>query len=85
VLITGAADEDPSGISTYSVAGAAYGYVPLWTALVTFPLMAAVQLMCARLGIVTGSTSALISVEWQRQRSSLQEFDHSSGFRSMHG
>src|SRR5471032_3177880 len=53
-LITGAADDDPSGISTYSVAGAAFGYLPLWTAIVSFPLMAAVQLMCARLGIVTG-------------------------------
>jgi NRAMP (natural resistance-associated macrophage protein)-like metal ion transporter len=53
-LITGAADDDPSGISTYSVAGAAYGYATLWTALVSFPLMAAVQLMCARLGMVTG-------------------------------
>lgn len=54
-LITGAADDDPSGISTYSVAGAAYGYATLWTALLSFPLMAAVQLMCARLGMVTGS------------------------------
>jgi NRAMP (natural resistance-associated macrophage protein)-like metal ion transporter len=53
-LITGAADDDPSGISTYSVAGALYGYATLWTALLTFPLMAAIQLMCARLGIVTG-------------------------------
>jgi NRAMP (natural resistance-associated macrophage protein)-like metal ion transporter len=53
-LITGAADDDPSGISTYSVAGAAYGYAGLWTALFSFPLMTAVQLMCARLGIVTG-------------------------------
>jgi NRAMP (natural resistance-associated macrophage protein)-like metal ion transporter len=53
-LITGAADDDPSGISTYSVAGAAYGYGTLWVALLTFPLMTAVQLMCARLGIVTG-------------------------------
>jgi NRAMP (natural resistance-associated macrophage protein)-like metal ion transporter len=53
-LITGAADDDPSGISTYSVAGASLGYVPLWTALFSFPLMAAVQLMCARLGLVTG-------------------------------
>jgi NRAMP (natural resistance-associated macrophage protein)-like metal ion transporter len=53
-LITGAADDDPSGISTYSVAGAAYGYAMLWVALLTFPLMTAVQLMCARLGIVTG-------------------------------
>ena len=53
-LITGAADDDPSGISTYSVAGAAFGYLTLWTALFSFPLMAAVQLMCARLGLVTG-------------------------------
>src|SRR5579859_1608171 len=53
-LITGAADDDPSGISTYSVAGASFGYAPLWTALVSFPLMAAIQLMCGRLGMVTG-------------------------------
>jgi NRAMP (natural resistance-associated macrophage protein)-like metal ion transporter len=53
-LITGAADDDPSGISTYSVAGASLGYGPLWTALLTFPMMAAVQLMCARLGMATG-------------------------------
>src|SRR4030081_1514225 len=53
-LVTGAADDDPSGISTYSVAGAALGYSVLWTALFSFPLMAAVQLMCARLGMVTG-------------------------------
>jgi NRAMP (natural resistance-associated macrophage protein)-like metal ion transporter len=53
-LITGAADDDPSGISTYSVAGAAFGYSFLWTALFSFPLMATVQLMCARLGMVTG-------------------------------
>lgn len=54
-LVTGAADDDPSGISTYSVAGAAFGYATLWTALFTFPLMAAVQLMCARLGMVSGA------------------------------
>jgi NRAMP (natural resistance-associated macrophage protein)-like metal ion transporter len=53
-LITGAADDDPSGISTYSVTGAAFGYGPLWTALFSFPLMVAVQIMCARLGMVTG-------------------------------
>lgn len=53
-VITGAADDDPSGISTYSVAGAAFGFSQLWTALFSFPLMAAVQLMCARLGLVTG-------------------------------
>jgi NRAMP (natural resistance-associated macrophage protein)-like metal ion transporter len=53
-LITGAADDDPSGISTYSVAGAQFGFSTLWTALFTVPLMTAVQLMCARLGMVTG-------------------------------
>jgi NRAMP (natural resistance-associated macrophage protein)-like metal ion transporter len=53
-LITGAADDDPSGISTYSVAGAAFGLQLLWTAILSFPLMAAVQLMCGRLGLVTG-------------------------------
>src|SRR6476660_1005089 len=53
-LITGAADDDPSGVSTYSVAGASFGYLPLWTAILSFPLMTAVQLMCARLGMVTG-------------------------------
>ncbi len=53
-LITGAADDDPSGIATYSVTGAGFGYGPLWTALFCFPLMAAVQLMCSRLGMVIG-------------------------------
>ena len=53
-LITGASDDDPSGIATYSQAGAAYGLSTLWTAIITFPLMAAIQEMCARIGIVTG-------------------------------
>src|ERR1700682_4192127 len=53
-LITGAADDDPASISAYSVVGASFGYLPLWTALFSFPLMVSVQLMCARLGIVTG-------------------------------
>jgi NRAMP (natural resistance-associated macrophage protein)-like metal ion transporter len=53
-LITGASDDDPSGIGTYAVAGASLGYAPLWTALVTFPLMAAVQYICAKVGLVTG-------------------------------
>ena len=52
-LITGASDDDPSGIATYSQAGAGFGYATLWTAIITFPLMAAVQEMCARIGIVT--------------------------------
>ena len=59
-LITGAADDDPSGIATYSVAGARFGYAPLWTALFCFPLMVAMQLMCARLGRVTGRGLAAI-------------------------
>jgi NRAMP (natural resistance-associated macrophage protein)-like metal ion transporter len=53
-VITGAADDDPSGIATYSVAGAQLGTKLLWTALLTWPLMAAVQMMCARIGQVTG-------------------------------
>lgn len=53
-IITGAADDDPSGIATYSVAGAQFGTSLLWTALLTWPLMAAVQMMCARIGEVTG-------------------------------
>ncbi len=52
-LITGASDDDPSGIATYSQAGARFGVSTLWTALITFPLMAAVQEMCARIGLVT--------------------------------
>lgn len=53
-VITGAADDDPSGIATYSVAGAQQGTALLWTALITWPLMGAVQMMCARIGMVTG-------------------------------
>jgi NRAMP (natural resistance-associated macrophage protein)-like metal ion transporter len=53
-VITGAADDDPSGIATYSVAGAQLGIKLLWTALLTWPLMAAVQMTCARIGKVTG-------------------------------
>lgn len=53
-LITGAADDDPSGIATYSIAGAQHGTTLLWTAFITWPLMAPVQMMCARIGMVTG-------------------------------
>ena len=52
-LVTGASDDDPSGIATYSQAGAVYGLSTLWTALITFPLMASIQEMCARIGLVT--------------------------------
>ena len=53
-LITGAADDDPSGISTYSVAGATTGLSTLWLALITTPMMAVIQGMCARIGMVSG-------------------------------
>ena len=53
-LITGASDDDPSGIGTYAVAGASLGFSTLWTALFTLPLMTAVLLTCARIGMVSG-------------------------------
>ncbi len=53
-LITGASDDDPSGIGTYSQAGAALGYATLWTAIVTLPLMVVVQHICAKIGMVSG-------------------------------
>lgn len=53
-LLTGAADNEPSGIGIYSITGAAFGFSLLWTVLLEFPLMVAVQLMCARLSMVSG-------------------------------
>jgi NRAMP (natural resistance-associated macrophage protein)-like metal ion transporter len=53
-LISGAADDDPSAVSTYAVAGAALGFAPLWTAPLTFPMMAAVVYLCGKLGMVGG-------------------------------
>ena len=53
-LITGASDDDPSGIGTYTQAGAAFGFATLWTAPVTLPMMAAVQFICAKIGMVSG-------------------------------
>jgi NRAMP (natural resistance-associated macrophage protein)-like metal ion transporter len=53
-LITGASDDDPSGIGTYTTAGAALGFATLWTAVVTLPMMAAVQFICAKIGMVSG-------------------------------
>jgi NRAMP (natural resistance-associated macrophage protein)-like metal ion transporter len=60
-LITGASDDDPSGIATYSQAGASFGLSTLWTGLIAFPLMASIQQMCAKIGLVTslGLTGAL--------------------------
>ena len=53
-VITGASDDDPSGIGTYAIAGASYGFATLWTALITFPMMASVQYMCAKIAMVSG-------------------------------
>ncbi len=66
-LTTGAADDDPSGIATYSQAGASYGFNFLWTAVLTFPFMAIVQEMCARIGVVTGrGLAGVISRQYPR-------------------
>src|SRR5262245_63893480 len=77
-LVTGAADDDPSGITTYSVAGASLGYGMLWIALVTFPLMAAVQLVCARIGLVTGRglAAAIRGHRSEEHTSELQSLRH---------
>src|SRR6184192_4288315 len=53
-LITGAADDDPSGIATYSQAGAQFGFQMLWTVFLTYPLMAGIQVVSARIGRVSG-------------------------------
>src|ERR1700744_4383608 len=53
-LITGASDDDPSGIATYSQVGAQFGYGLLWTMVLSYPLMAAIQEVCGRIGRVTG-------------------------------
>ncbi|MEO6835836.1 MAG: Nramp family divalent metal transporter [Candidatus Tumulicola sp.] len=59
-LITGAADDDPSGISTYSVAGATTGFSMLWLTLISTPMMAVIQGMCARISMVTGEGLAAV-------------------------
>lgn len=65
--MTGASDDDPSGIATYTQAGALFGLQLLWTALVTLPMMIVVQEMCARIGIVTGrGLAATIKTHYPR-------------------
>lgn len=59
-LVTGASDDDPSGIATYAQAGAALGLASLWTAVVTFPMMWAIQFICAKIGLVTGGGLAQV-------------------------
>ncbi len=62
-LITGASDDDPSGIATYSQTGAQFGYSQLWTALFSFPFMTVIQELCGRIGIVTGKGLAQVIKE----------------------
>ncbi len=67
-LITGAADDDPSGVATYSQTGAQYGFQLLWLAGFTFPLMSIVQEMCARIGLVTGrGLAGMIRIHYPKQ------------------
>lgn len=67
-LITGAADDDPSGIATYSQTGAQFGYGQLWTAVFIYPLMTAIQEACARIGAVTGKgLAAVISQNYSKK------------------
>jgi NRAMP (natural resistance-associated macrophage protein)-like metal ion transporter len=66
-LIVGASDDDPSGIGTYAVAGASLGYSTLWTMIILLPMMAAVQYICARIGLVTGKgLGALLRVQFPK-------------------
>ena len=66
-LVTGASDDDPSGIATYAQVGAKYGFSLLWTALLTFPLMAAVQEICDRTALATGKgIGELASIKFGR-------------------
>jgi NRAMP (natural resistance-associated macrophage protein)-like metal ion transporter len=65
-LVTGASDDDPSGIATYAQAGASQGYGLLWTSLVTFPLMSAVQEICDRTALATGKgLGELVARRWR--------------------
>src|SRR5258707_13946631 len=59
-LVTGASDDDPSGIGTYTQAGASFGFATLWTAPATLPMMAAVQFICAKIGMVSGMGLAAV-------------------------
>ncbi|MBI3816833.1 divalent metal cation transporter [Candidatus Peregrinibacteria bacterium] len=67
-FITGASDDDPSGIGTYAQTGAQFGYTQLWTALFTLPFMIAVQEMCGRIGLVTGKGLAGVIRKYYSKR-----------------
>jgi len=66
-IVVGASDDDPSGVGTYAMAGAAMGFSMLWTTLVTFPMMTAVQYICAKIGLVSGKgLSAVLRQHYPR-------------------
>ena len=67
-FVTGAADDDPSGIATYSIAGAKYGYKLNWTMLFLWPAMMSIQEMCARVGLVSGKGLATIIKKYYSKR-----------------
>lgn len=67
-IVTGVADDDPSGVSTYTITGAAHGYRLLWTSVLTLPLNIAVQMICARIGIVTGRGLAQVIADHYGRR-----------------
>jgi Mn2+/Fe2+ NRAMP family transporter len=67
-VITGASDEDPSGIATYAQAGAQFGFGLLWLVLILYPMKTVIQEMCARIGLVTGSgLSAVIKHKYSKK------------------
>jgi len=74
-LITGAADDDPSGIATYSQAGAQFGFSMLCTVLLTYPLMVGIQMISAEIGRVSGHGLALIFANISRQGCCIQSSD----------
>ena len=74
-LITGASDDDPSGIGTYSQAGAALGYATLWTAIVTLPLMIVVQHICAKIGMCSGRGLAGVLHRYYSKKAALSRSD----------
>ncbi len=67
-FITGASDDDPSGIGTYSQTGSLFGFAQLWTALFSFPMMASVQEMCGRIGLITGHGLAGVLRKYYSQK-----------------
>jgi len=83
-VITGAADDDPSGIATYTQTGAKFGYGQLWTVIVMLPLMTAIQEACARIGAVTGHGLAAVIKTNRKLKSISKRTDHMYGLKVQH-